>query len=286
MKTATKIILSALILIIAFLVVEIVRSPDKDSAQIYFLNVGQGDAELIQNGSYQILIDGGPDGSILSELGKVMPLTDNEIEILILTHAHADHLAGINLVLERYKVDQIYYSGAAYSSSGYQEFLDTIKNKSIKSEIPNIGEKINPFLNSELVFLWPGEKYKDQMAENLNNTSEIVRFCYYAECAVFLGDEEADEQALMFSELDKQQISYQAKILKIAHHGSTNGTNQTTLDKIKSQYAIIEVGADNKYGHPHAATLDLLSKLNVKTYRTDKDGTVKFQLRENSIEIK
>ena len=286
MKTVTKIALSALVLIAVFLVVEIVRSPDKDSVQLYFFNVGQGDAELIQKGNYQILIDGGPSDSILSELGKTMPLTDNEIEILILTHAHADHLAGINLVLERYRVDKIYYSGASYTSNGYEEFLETIKNKSIVSQIPDIGESAKVFANGELTFLWPGEKYKDQTIKNLNNSTEVVRFCYFAECAVFLGDEETDEQKIMFAELDIRQINYSASILKISHHGSTNGTDQTTLDKIKPKFAVIEVGADNKYGHPHAAIIDMLNLAGIKTFRTDREGTIRFQLRQNVIEIK
>lgn len=285
MKTITKIILSALVLLAVFLVVEIVRSPDKDLVQLYLFSVGQGDAELIQKGNYQILIDGGPDDSILPELGKVMPLTDRNIEVVILTHPHADHLTGLNQVLERYKIETIYLSGATTTSNTYLEFLNIVKNKTTVLNITNFGERLSPFENGELTFLWPGEMYKDRSIENLNNSSEVVKFCYFAECAVFLGDQEVDEQKLMFAELDKQKIDYAAKILKIAHHGSTNGTDQTTLDKIKPEYAVIEVGADNKFGHPHAATVDLLSKLNIKTYRTDRDRTVRFQLRKDSIEI-
>lgn len=283
MKAATKIILSVLVLLTVFLIVEIVRSPDKDSLQLYFLNVGQGDFELIQKGNYQILIDGGPDDSILTELGKAMPLTDREIEIIILTHPHADHLTGLNQVLERYQVGQIYLSGSTTTSNTYLEFLNSIKSKSISTKIPTVGEKIAPFDNGEMTFLWPGDKYKDRSIENLNNTSEVTKFCYFAECAVFLGDQETDEQKLMYSELDKQNIDYTAQILKIAHHGSTNGTDQTTLDKVKPRYAVIEVGANNKFGHPHAATIDLLNVAGIKTYRTDSDGTVEFLLKENEI---
>lgn len=282
----TKIILSVLLLLAVFLIAEIVRSPDNDGTQIFYFNVGQGDAELIQKGNYQILIDGGPDDSILSELGKAMPLTDRNIEVLILTHPHADHLTGLNQVLERYQIGQIYLSGTTTTSNTYLEFLNIVKNKTIVLNTTNFGEKIAPFDNAELSFLWPGDKYKDRSQENLNNTSEVTKFCYFAECAVFLGDLETDEQKLMFAELDKLQVDYKGSILKISHHGSTNGTDQTTLDRIKPKYAVIEVGADNKFGHPHAAMIDLLSKLEVKTYRTDRDGTVEFQLKENLIEIK
>lgn len=283
MKAITKIVLSVLMLMAVFLIVEIVRSPDKDSVQLYFLNIVQGDSELIQKGNYQILIDGGPDDSILSELGKAMPLTDRNIETLILTHPHADHLTGLNQVLERYQVDQIYLSGATTTSNTYLEFLNKVKEKSIPTKIPAVGEKISLFDNGEMTFLWPGDKYKDRSIENLNNTSEVTKFCYFAECAMFLGDQETDEQKLMFTELDKQQVDYTAQILKIAHHGSTNGTDQSTLDKIKPKYAVIEVGANNKYGHPHAATINMLNLASIKTYRTDRDGTIEFLLKENEI---
>lgn len=286
MKLATKLILGMMALLLVFLIAEIVKSPDKDGVQIFFLDISQGDAELIQKGNYQILIDGGPDDKILSELSRVMPITDRNIEVLILTHPHADHLIGLNQVLERYKVEKIYFSGVLHTSSAYLEFLQKIKDTSIVSEVPVQEEEMTLFENGELTFLWPGQKYKDQSLDNLNNSSEVIKFCYYLECAVFLGDQEINEQKLMFAELDKQNIDYTASILKIAHHGSTNGTDQTTLDKIKPEYAVIEVGADNQFGHPHGATIDLLNKLNIKTYRTDRDGTVQFQLKEGSVEVK
>lgn len=283
MKLATKYVLGIMLMLVIFLIAEVVKSPDRESVQIYFFNIGQGDASLIQKGNYQILIDGGPDDKILSELSIIMPISDRNIEVLILTHPHADHLTGINQVLERYKVETIYLSGAAHTSSAYLEFLNVVKIRTIVAKAATVGEEFSPFENGELIFFWPGQKYKDQSLENLNNSSEVVKFCYFSECAVFLGDQETDEQKLMFAELEKQNINYTAKILKIAHHGSTNGTDLTTLDKIKPEDAVISVGLDNKFNHPHSSTLDLLSKRNIKTYRTDRDGTVEFLLKEGEV---
>lgn len=286
MKWYFKAIFGVLILLAIFLIAEIVRSPDKDTVEIYFFNVGQGDSELIQKGNYQILIDGGPDDSVLSELGKAMPLRDRNIEVLILSHPHADHLTGINQLLERYSIGKIYFNGVTYTSNGYLEFLNKIKDKNIIASVPEIDDRIYPFPNANLQFLWPGDKYKERTVDNANNSSEVVRFCYFSECALFLGDLETDGQKEMFAELDNQKIQYHTPISKIAHHGSTNGTDQNTLDKIKPIYTIISVGADNKFGHPHAATLDLLPRMDIKTYRTDRDGTVQFQLKEGQIEVK
>lgn len=278
LKKSTQIILGALILLLSFIIAEIVRSPDTDEVSIYFLNVGQGDSALIQRGDYQILIDGGPDEKVLSELGYVMPAYDREIEIVVLTHPHADHLIGINQVLNRYSVGKIYFNGVVYTSNGYLEFLAKVKEKNIETVVPAIGEEIVPFADAKLIFLYPGEKYRNQTEGNLNDTTEVTRFCHFSECVVFLGDLETSGQAEMFTELNTRGIDYRANILKIAHHGGSNGTNQAIIDKIKPQTAIISVGAENKFGHPHKSVIDLLNLANIKTLRTDRDGRVELLL--------
>lgn len=283
-------VLGVLVLAAIFVWTEIAKSPSADvldnNAHIFFFDVGQGDAELIQKGSYQILIDGGPDDKVLAELGEVMPAYDRKIEIVILTHPHADHLVGINQIFGRYEIGTVYYSGAKYDSNGHEEFLDNIKNKTAK--IPRLQEKIEPFDNGSLTFLWPGEKFEGKTEENLNNVSGVVKFCYFLSCALFTGDIETDGQAEMFNyyssrpseaPAEKSEANdniFQSDLLKIPHHGSKNGTNQALLDNVKPKYAVMEVGAENKYGHPHAPVLGLLQKNNIKNYRTDRDGTIEF----------
>lgn len=301
----TKYIFSLMLIILIVIWAEIAKSPASNDTRLYFLNVGQGDSALIEKGDYQILIDGGPDESVLEEVSSSMPLTDRKIEVIILSHPHADHLVGINQILDRYEVGKIYFSGVVHTSNQYLEFLSKIRSKNIEAVVPAVNESFEPFVDSKLTFLWPGKLYQGQSScstdstdsdqkiktdsssvcvENLNNTSEVVKFCSGNKCALFLGDLETDGQQQMF--VNSASVDFQAQILKIAHHGSSNGTNQTTIDKIKPKYAIISVGADNKYGHPHAVTLDLLQKDGINTYRTDHtghDATLKFQLSPTSI---
>src|SRR3990170_7624759 len=104
------------------------KEPD-NNLHIFVLDVGQGDAELLQKGNYQILIDGGPDNSVIAQLGKVMPVEDREIEMVILTHPHADHVTGLVDVFSRYKIGKVIYSGIEYQSNIYEEFLTKIKEK-------------------------------------------------------------------------------------------------------------------------------------------------------------
>lgn len=285
MKKWTKIILVLLALGAFFVWANIARSPsaneNKSEASVYFFDLGQGDSELIQKGDYQILIDGGGDDKVLSELGKVMPLTDRRIEVVILTHPHADHLIGINQILDRYQVEKIYYSGTLYDSNAYTEFLAKIKKKNIVSPVPDIGEQILPFQNGELTFLWPGKLYEQKTNENANNTSEVTRFCYFTHCVLFTGDIETDEQVKFIS-----ISNIQSEIMKLSHHGSTNGTNQNLIDAVKPQIGVIEVGANNKFGHPHTAVLDLLVQNSIKYYRTDRDGTIRFIIDETGLSKK
>ncbi len=283
-KNIVRITITILILLLIAIWVEIAKSPSDENMHLYFFDVGQGDAAMIVKGDYQILVDGGPDDSVLSKIGEVMPISDRKIEKVILTHPHADHLVGLVQVLERYEIGEIYISGVAHTSNQYLEFLSKIKEKNIQTTMPEVNQKEMIFDNGSLTFLWPGKKYQEQTVENLNNSSIVSKFCYYSKCAMLMGDIELDGQSEMYS--GNKNADFQASVLKVAHHGSNNGTNQVLLDKVKPQYAVISVGADNKYGHPHAAILDLLEKSNIKIFRTDRDGTVELIFEQNNLIVK
>jgi len=287
MNRWTKYILIALILGAVFVWYNVAKSPtadeNKNDSTIIFCDVGQGDAIIIEKGNYQILIDGGPDDSVLICLGKYLPAWDRQIEKVILTHPHADHLTGLREVANRYEVGEVYYSGVDYDSNGYVEFKQLLSDKKITTNVPKIGDTIQPYENATLTFLWPGDRYQNVTEENLNNTSEAVKFCYFTNCVLLLGDLETDGQAAMFGDAANLNRDFSVSLLKLAHHGSTNGTNQLLLDTIKPKYAIAEVGANNKYGHPHQAVIDLLTQDNIQLSRTDRDGTIKFIFSETGV---
>lgn len=284
MKRRTKILIFILAIFAIGIWSNIAKSPADTTqplAHLFVMDVGQGDAILIAKGTYQILVDGGPDADVLNQLGKIMPPTDKKIEKMILTHPHADHLAGLNAILERYEVDGIVGTGVNYDSVGYREYKEKVKNLGKAEKIPEIGEKESVFDNGEIQYLWPGSKVQGQEIVNLNNTSLTMRFCYFTFCAFLPGDLETDEQALMFSALEKQNIPFQSDVLKISHHGSSNGTDALTLEKVMPKYAAISVGKDNKFGHPHQVTLDLLQ--NIQTNRTDQNGTIEYVFSQTGV---
>ncbi|MCX6808401.1 MAG: MBL fold metallo-hydrolase [Candidatus Berkelbacteria bacterium] len=273
-----KAILLTLLMVAAFIISTLKKTPEVKTPEIFFLDVGQGDSELIQEGDFQILIDGGPDDKVLSELGEVMPLWDRKIDIIILTHPHSDHISGINSILDRYEIGQVYSTGVLDTTSQYLSFLNKMKDKNIPLSVPAIGQSITPFPDGELTFLWPGDQFVKKTISNLNNSSEIVKFCVQDKCALFLGDAEQEEQDAMLQYYQDKNITsqLQAEILKVAHHGSRNGADENLLKSVSPKEAVIEVGKDNKFGHPHEEEINLLEKYKVKCYRTDQSGRVHF----------
>jgi len=282
MKSTTKYFFVVLLLLLFFVWFSVAKSPSDPYIHAYFLNVGQGDSILIAKGDFQVLIDGGPDDTVLSELGRVMPIYDRKIEIVILTHPHADHLTGLNLVLDRYQVEKIYGTGVLYDTNTYLNFLNKIKNSSSNSAgyiVPKIGEKIQLFGDSSLEFLWPGEIYNQKNEENLNNASIVTKFCYISSCALLMGDMETDEQKKMID----TGVNIQADLIKIAHHGSENGTNLLLLEQVNPRYAVISLGKDNKFGHPHQSIVDLIKGKNIELFRTDQEDRTEFVISPDGI---
>jgi competence protein ComEC len=280
MKHLGKIIIIFLGLALFFVLSQVVRSPSSDSVLVYFLDVGQGDAALIKKGDQEILIDGGPDNRVVYELGKILKPSDRQIEIIILTHPHADHLVGINRVLDHFEVGKIYSTGVSYDSNQYLEFLQTVKNKNIELIVPAKGQEEIFFPNSQTTFLWPGADFKDLVSDNLNNSSEILKFCYFKQCLFLPGDAEKEEQDQMFQFYgrEKPDFDFHSIILKVSHHGSENAANDILYEKVLPRYSLFSVGADNKYGHPHLRSLDLAAKFKSEVFRTDREGTIEFIL--------
>ena len=261
----------------AILIYQSYKKP-ADQLEVYFFDVGQGDSALIQKGDQQILIDGGPDDKVLAELGKVMPLWDRKIETVILTHPHADHITGINQVISRYQIGKIYFNGTVSGTDQYLNFLNQIKKDKIAASVPKIGDNFELFPDAKLTFLWPGEKYEKITPTDMNDSSEVANFCYLSKCLLLTGDIQTDEQDEMLDYYSKinQLDLLKSQIIKVAHHGSRNGSSMKLYEVVQPKTAVISVGKGNQFGHPHKETLDILNSLAIQILRTDQEGTIKF----------
>ncbi len=249
----------------------IVFTEDRSGIEVSFLDVGQGDAVFVQaeNGN-QALIDGGPNKAILQQLARVIPFYDRSIDILILSHAHSDHIEGLIEVLKRYKVGMVVEPCLDYKSAEYREFLNIIESKKILRVCGSGGQKINLSEGVYFDVLLPvgnveGRKVHDAMF--------VAKLNYRKTSFLFTGDMEKNQEKYLVSVSDKDLKS---NVLKVGHHGSDTSSSEIFLGFASPEYAIISSEEGNKFGHPHKETLEKLENFEINTLRTDKLGTIKI----------
>lgn len=238
---------------------------------INMLNVGQGDAIHIRKDNIDLLFDGGPDGSVLTELGKTMPFYDRELEYVFLTHADSDHVTGLVDVIKNYQVDHLYLTGAVKDTAVFNEFISTVESENIQISFIRFHDEIDIGDDFDFQVFWPDEEYAVNKNNDINNTSIVGRLSYKDVSILLTGDVENDAQTDIVSTYGGELSS---DILKVAHHGSKNATSESLLSVVEPEIALISVGEGNSFGHPHKETLDLLEKFGVQTFRTDCDSTI------------
>jgi competence protein ComEC len=232
---------------------------------VVFLDVGQGDATLLTtpNGT-QILVDGGPSGIELArELGAVMPHWDRRIDYLLLTHPQQDHVAGLIEMGRRFHSAGTFESGATNSSATYRLYAGEFGTR----ESWRAGEQLTVD-GVDIEVLWPPP---GGVADDLNNTSLVLRVGYRGTVLLLTGDIEAEAQL----ELLAGGTALDADVLKVPHHGSASSEPQF-FQAISPGLAIISVGADNRFGHPRPETVEALAPATV--LRTDEDGRVTVRI--------
>jgi competence protein ComEC len=248
--------------------------PD-NNLHVSFLDVGQGDAILIHKGNQQVLVDGGPSPqSITLELGKKMPFWDRTIELVVLTHPHPDHATGLVEVLNRYKVKQVLYPDLDYDSPTYDEWLNLIKEKDIKSTIAQAGQEIDLGDGVIIEVLNPQTPLLSDTESDIDNNGVVLRVSM--EAVSFLLTADIQQEAEF--ELIARRASLNSTVLKVAHHGSNASTTPEFLAVVNPGVAVISVGEDNPYGHPGDEVIARLEE-NVSSeniYRTDEQGTIEF----------
>lgn len=268
-------------LLTAFLGIWIsVFTSTEKNLEVTFLDVGQGDSALIEfPDGKSALIDGGPDKKVLESLGKEMPFYRRKIDIIFLSHPHADHLAGIIHVIKRYDVGRVAITDAVHTSPEYEEFLGVVKEKDIPVTKAVRGTRFNFGNSIEARVLYPLQNMSQD--NNLNNTSQVLVLTNKKDDFLFMGDLEKDATSSMIA----MEGDLKTDVLKTPHHGSQDAFNEDIYKKTGARYAVISVGK-NKYGHPYSALLDFLQASNIKTLRTDEGGDIKFVSDGNDLLLK
>ncbi|MFA6446098.1 MAG: MBL fold metallo-hydrolase [Candidatus Paceibacterota bacterium] len=235
---------------------------------VAMLNIGQGDAIFIESPTgKQIIIDGGPDSSLLRELSKVMPFYDKSIDMIVVTNPDSDHFAGFIPLLDRYQVSAILEPGTI--NHGIYDTLETsIIKHGLKKVIAERGMKIDIGDGAYLVVLFP-----DRDAVDLaSNTGSIVMKLIYGETSYMLTGDSVKEIENYLITLDGAKLK--SNVLKVGHHGSRTSTGENFIKSVAPEYALISAGIGNSYGHPHKEILGVLEKAGVKVLGTYKEGTI------------
>jgi len=264
------------LLVVAILVWSVALTTPDDKLHISFLDVGQGDAILIQTpGGQDILIDGGPDPQKINlELSKKLPFWDRTIDLVVCTQPHADHVTGLVEVLLRYKVKQVLEPGVPYDSAIYQEWCNLVEDKGIEYNIARAGQEIDLGSGIKMEVLNPPATLYAGTSSDVDNNGVVLRLSWSQVSFLFTADIRDEAEF----ELIGQRANLKSTVLKVAHHGSETSTSPQFLAAVDPEVAVISVGADNTFGHPSPEVverlIDRLGEDNV--YRTDEDGTVEF----------
>ncbi len=297
-KLKKAIIVGSLGLIILCLVI-VWQWPDENLHAI-FCDVGQGDAILITQGFFQVLVDGGPsEEKVLACLQNNLPFWDRSLELIVITHADADHIGGLDQVLADYQVQQVLISDAKASKEfkNLQKALQQEARSSMQLNEAKNGQLINFPSGGELKVLWPRDGFftaeiaqKTQFSETIlsdeiavladltnvefdHNDRSIVLLLSYGQWDLLLtGDIDQEiELALVV-----QNLIGDVDVLKIAHHGANTSSSLSFLQVVQPEIGVISCGKNNQYNHPAQEVLQNLTAINAKILRTDENGEIEL----------
>jgi competence protein ComEC len=234
------------------------------------LDIGQGDAIFIESPTgTQVLFDAGPPKRILSRLAQVMPAFDQTIDAIIITNPDQDHIGGFLDVLKVYKVGQVFEPGTFNDSQIYQELEQEIKNKKIPDYLARSNMRLNMGGGAHIDILFPD---RDVSLWERNDGSVVAKLVYGGTSVMLTGDATHKTEKIILAENSAEGLK--STILKVGHHGSRTSSSSSFVKVVAPSYALISAGKDNKYGHPHQETLNILNNLGVKIFRTDLLGNI------------
>ncbi len=249
---------------------------------VHYLDIGQGDSEVIQLPSGgTILIDSGPRGAPTVDLLKRLGV--GEIDLIIATHPHEDHIGEMPDIMRAFKVKEVWDPGFKYPTQTYLKMLQEIDAQNIKFENPRRGQT-RAFGDVTLEVLNPGATFISEDRDDANDGSIVVRLTFGNKRFLFTGDAEESSWRQM---IEVNKNSLRADVLKAAHHGSSNGTTDYMLDAVRPEYVTISCAVGNDYHHPHPRVVNLLEerKSQIKLYRTDLQGTITATCDGNRIDV-
>lgn len=240
-------------------------SETKDKLKVHFIDVGQGDSILLQNGERFMLIDGGPNSSTDKVLSYLKKTGVKNLDYVVATHPHEDHIGGIDKVIDTFQIETVYMPKVTATTKTFKDVVESMKKKNLKAKIPVAGEEFK-FGEAKVTILAPNSS----TYEDTNNYSIVLKVAYGENSFLFTGDAES----LSEKEILKKGLDIKADVIKLGHHGSRTSSSSAFLKEVNPKYGVITVGKDNDYGHPHKEIMERVKGMNIKIYRTDEKGDI------------
>ena len=239
----------------------------EDQMKVHYIDVGQGDAILVQVNNKNLLIDAGPRESKDKLINYLDKIDIKKLDYVIATHPHEDHIGSMSYVIDKYDVESFYAPKIEHTTKTFERMIEALSDKNLKINVIKEGtSSIALGKNTGVSVFSP----VDDTYEQLNNYSPIIKIEFGNNSFLFTGD----AQKLVEKEVLEKGYDLRADVLKLGHHGSTSSTSEKFLKAVNPSICVIEVGKDNDYGHPHKETLELIKKNKLKVYRTDIDSDV------------
>ena len=235
-----------------------------ESLNVYYFDVGQADAILLEINNQYMMIDAGnnADGPLLVDYMKKLGV--EKIDYLVATHAHEDHIGGIDNIINAFTIDKFYMPDVVTITKTFEDVIIALEDKNVGIDVPNIGDSFNfGLMEFEVLYLGDDDS-------NLNETSIVLRGVYGDNSFLFTGDATDNCESVIL----KNKSFIDSDVLKIGHHGSRYSSSVDFLKKVTPKYAIISTGIGNSYDHPHQEAISRLENIGTEIYRTDINGTI------------
>jgi competence protein ComEC len=242
--------------------------------KVHFIDVGQADSILVQQGNSTMLIDAGndEDNQIIKRYLDSQGI--KQLDVVVGTHAHEDHIGSMSYIINAFKVVKVYFPKQTANTNVFKDFVNSVKGKGLQLTTPVVGESFKIGDATATILAPNGSGYEDA-----NDYSVVLKLTYGSNSFLLTGDAEAVSE----SEMLAKGTDLSATVLKVGHHGSKSSTSQSFLNKVNPKHAVISVGKGNSYGHPTQEVMNRLKAKGVTTYRTDESGTVVATSNGNNI---
>lgn len=241
---------------------------NSETLEVHYIDVGQGESILVKlPNSQTLLIDAGGN-SVADKVVQYLKSQDiTKLDHLVGTHPHEDHIGGLDVVIDSFTIGKVYLPRVSHNTKSFEDLLLAIKGKGLKVTEAKSGVEIDIGEEAEAIFVAPN----NSNYQNLNDYSGVIRLTYGKTSFLFTGDAEkkSEEEILL-----KYQTQLKSNVLNVGHHGSITSTSQPFLDGVSPEYAIISLGKDNTYGHPHEEIIERLEAKGIQYFRTDLEGTI------------